>query len=484
MRMLKKLPWGVTALSVLLSLTGSASAFAAGPGAVDLRSADDFVLLAKTGISTTGSTSVVGDVGVSPAAATYITGFALILPAAGAFATSAQVNGKVYAPGYADSTPVKMTTAVSDMETAYTDAMGRTNPTVTELGAGNIGGLTIAPGLYKWSTGVTIPTDVTLSGGANDVWIFQIAQNLTVSSAAKVLLSGGAQASNVFWAVAGQTTIGTTAAFQGTILDQTAIILNTGATLTGRALAQTAVTLDANSVTIPSTVVIIPTPTTTPTPSPTPTSTPTPSPTSTPNPSPIVELPISAAPVAVLLSDPSQLDALLSVLGETRSLSEEAKWQPLVQSDALAFKIGLTTDQETRINNFVTYGASAETKALGAGERRAVIRDYFETVARADVNMDDIQRMTTGQKPIVRNLPNEQANVGAVLAVFKKLVGHMPNFQDSKEDLAWNTLMYRVRFERDLNKERAGIAKFQSLYKRSPSSPLDWAAVRAWGYAL
>lgn len=239
-------------VSVIFSFSGPLSASAAGPASVDLGTAGNFVILAKSGISTTGTTSIVGDIGISPAAATFITGFALTLPAAGAFSTSALVIGKVYAPNYANPTPVNMTTAVSNMETAYTDANGRTNPTATELGAGNIGGLTIAPGLYKWGTGVTIPTDVTLSGSANDVWIFQIAQTLTVSSGAKIILSGGAQASNVFWAVAGQTTIGTTAVFNGNILDQTAIVLNTGATLNGRALAQTAVTLDSNAVTVPS----------------------------------------------------------------------------------------------------------------------------------------------------------------------------------------------------------------------------------------
>jgi hypothetical protein len=89
---------------------------------------------------------------------------------------------------------------------------------------------------------------VTLSGGASDVWIFQIAQNLEVADGAHVTLSGGAQASHVFWQVAGQATIGTTAVMKGTILSQTAIVLNTGATLDGRALAQTAVSMDASTV--------------------------------------------------------------------------------------------------------------------------------------------------------------------------------------------------------------------------------------------
>ena len=137
------------------------------------------------------------------------------------------------------------------MQTAYTNAAGRTLPTATELGAGNIGGLTLAPGLYKWGTGVIIPTNVTLSGGANDVWIFQIAQTLTVSSGVHVILSGGAQAKNIFWQVAGKTTLGTTSVFNGNILDKTAIVLNRGATLNGRALAQTAVTLIGDTVVEP-----------------------------------------------------------------------------------------------------------------------------------------------------------------------------------------------------------------------------------------
>ena len=262
MKIINKTSTVVSAVVFAFSLVGPAAVFAASPATVDLGSAGNFVILSKTGISTTGSTSIVGDVGISPAAASYITGFALTLPAAGVFSSSALVTGKVYAPGYADPTSANLTTAVLDMQTAYTNAAGRA-PDVTELSAGNIGGLTFAPGVYKWGTGVTIPTDITLSGAANDVWIFQIAQNLDISSAAKVILAGGAQANNIFWVVAGQTTINTTAFFNGNILDQTAIILNTGATLNGRALAQTAVTLDSNSVAIPTLIVTTTTPVTT-----------------------------------------------------------------------------------------------------------------------------------------------------------------------------------------------------------------------------
>jgi hypothetical protein len=222
---------------------------AAGPTPVNLGTAGNFRILAKTGISTTGTTSITGDIGVSPIDSTAITGFGLIMDSSNTFSTSALVTGRVYAADYASPTPTMMTTAISDMETAYNDAAGRTNPDHTELGAGDITSLTLAPGLYKWSTGVLIgAAGVTLSGGASDVWIFQIAQDLTVDNGAIVTLSGGARFTNIFWQVAGQVTLGTTSQFKGTILCKTLISMNTGARLDGRALAQTAVTLDSNIV--------------------------------------------------------------------------------------------------------------------------------------------------------------------------------------------------------------------------------------------
>jgi hypothetical protein len=214
---------------------------------VDLGTAGNYVLLSKAGISTTGTTKITGDIGVSPIAASAITGFGLVLDKSGTFSRSTVVVGKVYAASYAVPTPSVLTTAVKDMQTAYTNAAERTAG-VTGLGAGNIGGLTLAPGTYKWGTGVTIPTNVTLSGGKNDVWIFQVAGTLSISSAKQVILEGGAQAKNVFWQVAGATTLGTNSTFNGTILDKTNIALRTGAVLNGRALAQTAITLEANRV--------------------------------------------------------------------------------------------------------------------------------------------------------------------------------------------------------------------------------------------
>jgi hypothetical protein len=209
------------------------------------------VILAKSGITTTGTTSITGNIGVSPISAAAMTGFGLIMDSSNTFSTSSRVIGKVYAANYAVPTPANLTAAVSAMETAYTEAAGRTLSVITEKGAGNIGGMTLAPGLYKWSTGLQIPTNVTLSGSANDVWIFQIAQNLTVSSGVQVILSGGAQANNIFWQVAGQTTLGTGSVMRGNILCQTQIVIQTGASLYGRALAQTLVTLDAATVVKP-----------------------------------------------------------------------------------------------------------------------------------------------------------------------------------------------------------------------------------------
>ena len=219
---------------------------------VELGAANDFVILAKTGISTVPVSSITGDIGVSPAAATYITGFSLSADATNVFATSTQVVGKVFASDYEPPTPSNMTAAISDMETAFSDAAGRA-PDVTELGAGDIGGMSLAPGTYKWSTGLLIPTDVTLVGDDNDVWIFQIAEDLTVSSGKKIVLEGGAQASHIFWQVSGEVTLDTTSHLEGIALSQTAITLRMGASVNGRLLAQTSVDLDNSTVVEPAT---------------------------------------------------------------------------------------------------------------------------------------------------------------------------------------------------------------------------------------
>ena len=223
-----------------------------GPGIVDLKSAADFTVLSKTGISTIGVTSITGNIGVSPAMATGLTGFSLIMDATNQFSTSLYVIGKVYASDYTLAPPSKMTTAVSDMESAFTAANGMTTTVIVDKGAGNISGMTLAPGLYKWSTGLLITNQgVTLSGGPNDTWVFQIAQGLTVDNTAIIHLTGGAQAKNIFWITASNAVIGSDVDFSGNILSQTLISLNSRAKVTGRLLAQSAVTLNTSIVVVP-----------------------------------------------------------------------------------------------------------------------------------------------------------------------------------------------------------------------------------------
>jgi hypothetical protein len=224
---------------------------ALGPAPVVLGTAINFVILAKSTVTTTGTTAVTGNIGLSPAAGTFLTGFSITMDSTNVFSTSSVVTGQLFAANYAVPTPSNLTTAVSDMETAYTDAAGRPTPDFVNLGAGNITGMTLVPGLYKWGTGLNFTSGVTLNGGANDVWIFQIAQDLTVANGGIVTLTGGAQPKNIFWQVAGQTLLGTTTDFKGIILCQTQIVMQTGSVVHGRALAQTAVTMNATAITAP-----------------------------------------------------------------------------------------------------------------------------------------------------------------------------------------------------------------------------------------
>ena len=223
-----------------------------GPGFVDLKTSGDFSILSKTGISTIGVTSITGNIGVSPASATAITGFSLIMDATNQFSTSLYVSGKVYASDYTLAPPSKMTTAISDMQTAFVTAMGMTTTVIVDKGAGDISGMTLVAGLYKWSSGLLITNaGVTLSGGPNDTWVFQIAQGLTVNNTAIIHLTGGAQAKNIFWITASDAVIGSNVDFSGNILSQTLFSLNTGAKVTGRLLAQSAVTLNTSTVVLP-----------------------------------------------------------------------------------------------------------------------------------------------------------------------------------------------------------------------------------------
>lgn len=218
-------------------------------GGINLGSAINYVILAKSAITNSPTSAITGALGLSPAATSYITGLALVN--ATGYATSSQVTGNVYAADMAAPTGINLTTAVGDMQTAYTDAAGRPTPDFLELATGNIGGRTLAPGLYKWTTAVTAPTSLTISGSATDVWIFQISGNLSFASAVNITLAGGALAKNIYWQVAGTVTVGTTAHVEGVFMSQTAITFQTGSSINGRALAQTAVVLAGNTVVQP-----------------------------------------------------------------------------------------------------------------------------------------------------------------------------------------------------------------------------------------
>ena len=232
------------------SLKSSTNALGVVASTVNLKSvnlgvAGNFEILSESGVTDVYKSTITGDVGSSP-----ITGAAILV-------TCTEVSGTIYSVDAAGPLPCvvtnasMLTTAIGDMETAYTDAAGRINPDFTELGAGDIGGKTLIPGLYSWTSSLLIPTDITLAGGPNDVWILQVAGTLNMSSAVRITLSGGAQAKNIYWVVADAVTLGTTSHFEGNILGKTGINLQTGASINGRMLAQTAVTLQMNTANKP-----------------------------------------------------------------------------------------------------------------------------------------------------------------------------------------------------------------------------------------
>ena len=254
----------VLAVALVFGLFGFARptpARAAGPAIVNLLTSGNFVILSKTGITNVPTSAVTGNIGTSPITGASITGVGC-----------SEITGSIYTvdasgPSCRIVNPSLLSTAVSTMEAAYTDAAGRAGPDGTNIGAGTlVAGTTFTPGLYKWTTAVNITGTTTLSGGADDVWIFQIAGNLDIASAGNIAsgvhieLTGGAKASNVFWQVGGLTgaTLGTYSTFNGTILTAKQIIMQTGAVLNGRALAQTQVTLDQNTVSLPTDWVTVP----------------------------------------------------------------------------------------------------------------------------------------------------------------------------------------------------------------------------------
>jgi hypothetical protein len=205
-----------------------------GQATVDLGTAGNFAILAGAGITNTGLTIINGDAGTSPTGT--VNGF-----------PPGIVNGSINA---ADAIAAQ---AKLDLTTAYNDAQGRATGSISL--PGNLSGLTFAPGLYTNSSSVMLSAgNVTLDaqGDANAIFIFQMGSTLTTSPGTGVILSGGAQAKNIFWSVGSSATLGTNSTFYGNILADQSISLNTGAILNGRALTRIgAVTLQSNQVNMP-----------------------------------------------------------------------------------------------------------------------------------------------------------------------------------------------------------------------------------------
>jgi hypothetical protein len=230
-----------------------------------LGTAGDYTILTKSGISTVPDSVITGDIGVSPIAATAITGFSLTMDAGGEYWTSKQVvkipgdvnPGRAFAANNAAPIPSHLTTAVSNMETAYTDAASR--PFAADrlnLGLGILGGegpggdpdFPLTPGVYTFRTDVHIAKDIYFEGSSTDVFIIQMTGNLEQVGGTMVHLLGGALAKNIYWQAAGHVIVGLGAHLEGILLVKTDVLFETGSSLTGRVLAQTACVLQMTTI--------------------------------------------------------------------------------------------------------------------------------------------------------------------------------------------------------------------------------------------
>jgi hypothetical protein len=189
----------------------------------------------------------------------FIEGFSIDEDSSGKFATSAQVQGKMFAANFISPTPVDLTAAVSNMETAYTDAAGRTTGDATRINlnqgilGGDFGGETdpLTVGVYTWKSDVNVVGDVHIFGSATDIFIMQTTDNLIFKKDVKVILDGGAKRENIFWQVAGEVQANAGAHLEGIFLVKTAVILDPGSVLLGRVLSQTKVIVKSATVTQP-----------------------------------------------------------------------------------------------------------------------------------------------------------------------------------------------------------------------------------------
>jgi hypothetical protein len=225
---------------------------------INLGTAGNYAILATTGITTVPDSSITGHIAVSPIVSTFIIGFDLDVDSSNQFSTCAQVDSesRVYAPDFVGgsnglSTPALLTVAVGDMARAYTDGMARlsTDAAKRNVGGGDIGGMTLVSGVYTFPSTITIDSDVTFSGDANSIFIIQTAGSVTLEMDINIVLGPNVKAENIFWVVAGVLTVKSGAAMKGVLLVKTVVNFNTGSSLVGRLLSQTAVSLQKASIT-------------------------------------------------------------------------------------------------------------------------------------------------------------------------------------------------------------------------------------------
>lgn len=222
------------------------------PRAVELGQAARFSALAKSRVSSVGRATIRGNLGISPGTSASLSGFSLTPDPSGLFSTSPEVSGGVYAADAEAPTPDDLNGALNDMERAFDDAAGR-SPDVTELDDGELLRRTLIAGVYRWSTGVQITSDLKLDGSATDVWIFQVAQDLTLASSVKVHMIGEPPLPrNVFWQVAGRVDVGAGAHLEGMVIASQSIAMETSSSVNGRLLSRREISLDAAQVVEPS----------------------------------------------------------------------------------------------------------------------------------------------------------------------------------------------------------------------------------------
>jgi hypothetical protein len=235
----------------LLSTTALVNA-ATAESTVELGTADNYVILAKSGISTVPYSAITGDIGVSPIAATAITGFGLTLHSEGQFSTASQITGKAFAADYGGPTATALTAAVGYMESAYNDAFSRTPTEISlETEPFDIGSTVLKTGVYSFGGDISIGSSITFHGSSTDVFILQTPGSLFQTAGTKVLFSGGAMAKNVFWQVAEKVEVGATAHMAGILLVKENALFMTGSSLDGRVLTQWACDLQSTTITGP-----------------------------------------------------------------------------------------------------------------------------------------------------------------------------------------------------------------------------------------